>query len=260
MAGAEAGSLASAGAILAPLIRGALRRAAHAAADRVVGPWLFDPRIQEWIGRRHFFYNAFKALRFNGIDGDYAEFGTGGGTTFALAYRESRRHGHGARLWGFDSFQGLPDAPDSGDHPRWIPGKMDNSLERFVEICTENGIPRDAYTLVRGYFDDTLPRLAPSDEPREIALAYVDCDLYSSTKPVLDFLRPRLRQGVVVAFDDYFCWSATAVAGERRAMLEFQSANPRWRWVPYVQFGWHGMSFVIEDAELAGPARPAGSP
>ena len=32
-----------------------------------------------WEFKRAFFWNAFKALDFNGIDGDYAEFGSHGG-------------------------------------------------------------------------------------------------------------------------------------------------------------------------------------
>jgi O-methyltransferase len=88
--------------------------------------------------------------------------------------------------------------------------------------------------------------MAPADEPRDVALAYVDCDLYSSTRTVLDFLRPRLKHGMIVAFDDYFCWSSTQPAGERKAFLELTAADDRWEWVPYVQYGWHGHSFVIE--------------
>jgi hypothetical protein len=44
------------------------------------------------------FYTAFKALRFNGIDGDFAEFGSWGAMTSAFAYHEARRHGPGAAL------------------------------------------------------------------------------------------------------------------------------------------------------------------
>ena len=92
--------------------------------------WLYDTcllnrREQEKLGRLQFFHNAFKALSFNGIDGDYAEFGCCGGNTFAHAYRESRYHGHAAKLWAFDSFQGLPPATDDKDlHPEWVEGTM----------------------------------------------------------------------------------------------------------------------------------------
>src|SRR5437660_906115 len=63
-----------------------------------------DVPLRERLCRQEFLFNAFKALSFNGIDGDYAEFGSSGGMTFGLAYLEARRHGHPAKLWAFDSF------------------------------------------------------------------------------------------------------------------------------------------------------------
>ena len=60
------------------------------------------------------------------------------------------------------------------------------------------------------------------------------------------FLLPRLKHGMIIAYDDYFCWSATQLSGERRAQLEFFSRDPRWELVPFIQFGWHGQSFVVE--------------
>jgi hypothetical protein len=39
----------------------------------------------EWVPRCEFFSNAMYAVSFNGIDGDYAEFGCWGAMTFSLA-------------------------------------------------------------------------------------------------------------------------------------------------------------------------------
>lgn len=123
---------------------------------------------REREGRREFFYDAFKALRFNGIDGDYAEFGSWGGVTFALAYHESRRHGHRAHLWAFDSFQGFPGSEESRDvHPEWVEGKMAISLEQFRAKCAANGLPSDVYTTIAGFYDDTLARMPETAEPDE---------------------------------------------------------------------------------------------
>jgi hypothetical protein len=92
--------------------------------------------------------------------------------------------------------------------------------------------------------------MADDDAPINIALAYIDCDLYSSTKVVLQFLMPRLKHGMIIAFDDYFCWSTTQISGERMAMIESFSNNSQWELVPYIPFGWHGQSFVVEDKSL----------
>jgi len=221
------------------------------AAERATRDYFFDVYVRERLYRQEFFSNAFKALRFNGIDGDYAEFGSWGGLTFALAYQESRRRGHHGKLWAFDSFMGLPSPQvEADEHPEWQSGRLATTLDEFHSKCAENGIPREAYTLVPGFYEDTLSTMAVTDEPTNIALAYVDCDLYSSTKGVLQFLEPRLKHGMIVAFDDYFCWSSSQISGERKALLEVTSDQEKWEWTPYMQFGWHGKSFVIEDKSL----------
>ena len=78
----------------------------------------FHVNVRERLCRKEFFYNAFKLLKFNEIDGDYVEFGCCGAMTFALAHHENVRHGNNAKLWAFDSFQGLPEQKSSKDsHP-----------------------------------------------------------------------------------------------------------------------------------------------
>jgi O-methyltransferase len=220
--------------------------------DRFVRQYYFDPVVQDRLGRQQFFFDAFKALRFNAITGDYVEFGSGWGKTLAMAYSESRRHGHVAKLWTFDSFEGLPAPRGSKDeHPLWREGSFATSLEDFLAACESNGIPRDAYTVVPGYFEQTFGSMSATGPPQDIALAYIDCDLYSSAKTVLSFLGPRLKQGMIIACDDYFNWSPTQIAGERRALMEFLSENTRWTCQPFKRIGWHGMSFVVEDRALA---------
>jgi len=221
------------------------------AIGRFVFNRFFHVKAQERLCRQRFFYSAFKALSFNGIDGDYAEFGSHGCNTFDLAHYEARRHRHPAKLWAFDSFRGLPPADLAEDqHPVWIEGTMKMSLDAFHKTCAARGIPRTAYNVVPGFYDETLPPLAAQGAPANLALVYVDCDLYSSTKTVLEFLRPRLKHGMIVAFDDYFCWSPTQISGERRAMLEAFENDPRWELLPYMQYGWHGQSFVVEDKNI----------
>ena len=55
---------------------------------------------------------------------------------------------------------------------------------------------------------------------------------------------------MIIAFDDYFCWSEAYISGERMAMLELFSGASDWNLVPYIQFGWHGLSFVVESKRL----------
>jgi hypothetical protein len=185
-----------------------------------------------------FFYRATKALAFNRIDGDHAEFGCYRGVTFTLAWQESRRHGQDATLWAFDSFAGLPAAQDAkDDHPAWRPGKLATTLPEFQANCRRYGIPPSHYRAIPGFYGDSLGALAAGDQPVNIALAYLDGDLYSSTSEGLKFLLPRLKHGMITAFADYFCWSTERPSGERQAMLEHPGDNDRWHLLPSAQFG-----------------------
>ena len=213
----------------------------------------FDSRIRyrERLGREEFFYLTFRALSFNQIDGDYVEFGSHGATTFCLAYHQAQLHKHKAKLWAFDSFQGFPDQVGDQDyHPKWQKGRMSTSLERFHHLCETRGVPKSAYTVFPGFFSEVLPNLKAPEAPENIALAYIDCDLYSSTMDVLDFLTPRFKHGMILAFDDYHCWSDKQPSGERMAMLEVFDKLDQWELIPHLQFGWHGLSFVLHDRSL----------
>jgi len=206
--------------------------------------------------RFEFLRKAFIALKFNGIAGDYAEFGCWGANTFRMAYRILAKYTYDVgpfHLWAFDSFQGLPKAADAkDDHPAWIEGSLTTSLDRFHELCQSSGVPRSAYTTVPGFYEQSLEPIAPGPRPDKIRLAYIDCDMFTSTKTVLRFLMPRLQHGMILAFDDYYCYSATMPSGERLAVAEAFADNTHWRLLPYVQFGWHGMSFIVEAVGKGG--------
>lgn len=218
--------------------------------------------------RREFFRKAFLTLGFNGIAGDYAEFGCYTGTTFALAWEEHRRAaGHLEFLayreaqnrffWALDSFRGLPAPTGPADeHPAWAPGSLAMSVEEFHRVCAGKGIPRSSYETVEGYYEETLSRAGSGRRlPQDIALAYVDCDLYSSIRAVLRFLLSRMKHGMILALDDYFVYSSTQVSGARRACVEFFDGDADWRLLPYVQFAWGGMSFIVESKRIL----PAGA-
>lgn len=203
---------------------------------------------------RGFFRRAFHMLDGNGIGGDYVEFGCYSATTFCIAYhayRQGLQDAGPCHLWAFDSFAGLPSTSlPEDEHPHWTEGVMAMSLEKFHRLCRKRGVPREAYTAVPGFYSQTLDPAAEGPRPEKIRLAYVDCDLYSSAKSVLEFLLPRLQHGMVLAFDDYFCYSSHGPSGERLAALETFAGHPQWQLVPYLSIGWNGMSFIVEKRKV----------
>jgi hypothetical protein len=122
-------------------------------------------------------------------------------------------------------------------------------VDEFREVLRKKRVPPHAYEVVAGFYEQSLSREAIHPLPCNIALAYVDCDYYSSTRTVLDFMSSRLKNGMLIAFDDYYCFSRPQASGERRACSEVFDRQLAWRLVPYVQFGWSGMSFVVERAQ-----------
>jgi O-methyltransferase len=244
---------------------GASRRVAH--ADRVArllkaeyegitGDLAYNPSDlwrDEFRELKSFMRRVFQLLAYNGIEGDYAEFGCFGGTTFTLAWGAAALTDHPAHLWGFDSFAGLPAGDDPRDeHPGWYEGAMAMSEKHFIELCLERGMPRDRFTTVPGFYGDSLAPDATGPRPSWVSFAYVDCDLYTSTADVLRFLGSRIRHGTVLAFDDYFLYGESSPSGERIAAAEFFDRHDEWQLLPYLQWGWYGMSFIVErrGAEL----------
>ena len=121
------------------------------------------------------------------IPGLVLEFGVyRGKSTWVIATSTDRP------VHGFDSFEGLPED--------WTGNKSAKGA-----FSTGGELPDvpDNVTLHKGLFADTLPPfLADHDGPA--AFVHVDCDLYSSTKDVLGAVSPRLREGTVIVFDDFF--------------------------------------------------------
>jgi Tfp pilus assembly protein PilF len=95
----------------------------------------------------------------------------------------------GQQVHGFDSFEGLPEV--------WH-HEPKGSYTTKGEIP---GVP-DNVTLHAGWFDDTLPGfLQQHRDP--VRLLNIDCDIYSSTKTVLELLAPQIVPGSVIVFDEY---------------------------------------------------------
>ncbi len=118
--------------------------------------------------------------------GLFLEFGVWSGST--INHIASRQAGV---VHGFDSFEGLPE---------------DWSMDyRKGDFDTRGRLPavRSNVRLHVGWFDQTLPKfVADNDDP--VAFLHVDCDLYSSTKTIFQYLGDRIGPGTVIVFNEYF--------------------------------------------------------
>ena len=161
------------------------------------------------------------------------------GSTFIEAWGAIQRFELDANLHAYDSFAGLPEVRGHDQGGPFSSGEF-ASPRRIFDMTTAR-IPTERMTVTEGFFADTLPNA----EQHPIAVAFVDCDLYESAVPVLDFLSSQLRDGAVLAFDDWFCFHGRPDKGEQRACGEWLERNAEIRLVPYRDFHWAGRSFIV---------------
>ncbi len=93
-------------------------------------------------------------------------------------------------IFGFDSFEGLPEA--------WRPDFPAGAFR----LQTLPAVAPNVELLV-GWFEASLPGFLAA-HPGPVSFLHVDCDLYSSTKTVLHYLRGRIVPGTIIVFDEYF--------------------------------------------------------
>lgn len=200
--------------------------------------------------RERFFLSAASYLFTNKEErlatGYYLEFGCHKGRTMAHCWRHTR-HNFDLTYCGFDSFEGLPSPEGIDAHAGWSEGSFALGEAEFIAAISATGMPLERLRTIKGFYDESLTtELASELLPRKAAIIYVDCDLYSSTVPVLAFARSFLQIGTLIAFDDWNCFFGRPDRGERLAWAEFCTANPELAFEPF--YSSHMMaSFVCVD-------------
>lgn len=188
---------------------------------------------------------AFGYCANNKITGDFAEFGVFKGHTTIEAWKASRRHGLSEmRFWLFDSFEGLPEVGGDDTGGPFETGEFSFGRKEFERNLRRFGVDPARLEIVPGYFDDTLPGL---DTERKFSVVWIDCDLYESTVPVLEWLTGKLVDGAVVCFDDWFTFNGRPDKGEQKATAEWLEKNPGISLMPYRDFHWGGKSFLVHQ-------------
>lgn len=119
----------------------------------------------------------------------YLEFGVAGGDS--LRWWAGALTSPEARLIGFDTFTGLPEAWRHAG-----PGYFDQGAK-------PPAIDDPRVNFEVGLFEATLPRALERLVPGPRLIAHLDADLYSSTSFVLRALTPRLRSGDLLLFDEF---------------------------------------------------------
>jgi hypothetical protein len=206
-------------------------------------------QLLRYIPREEVLSTAMDFAMWSQLDGDYLEFGVYEGARLTSAYHFAQRNGlTSMRFCAFDSFQGLPPITglDATGIRQFRQGEYSCDRNRFEESIRRDRVDIDKVEVVEGWYDQTL-----NDQTKKqlaikaVAIVWIDCDLYESTVPVLNFITDYVRDGTVVIFDDWFCFRGAPDRGEQRAFREWLERNPSLSASEFHKFGWHGNSFIL---------------
>ena len=200
--------------------------------------------------------DAMKFASSSRIPGDYLEFGVKKGGSFSAAYHLAQRTGienpsYGLptmHFYAFDSFKGLPEITetDEDEDLTFQQGDFAYSKREFVETLRTDRVDLAKVTIVPGWYKDVLNKV--TSEKLSLTLAaviYIDCDLYTSTVCVLDFIAAYVQDGTVLIFDDWYSFRGNPNRGQQRAFGEWLTNHPEYHAGPFSRFGFHGHSFIM---------------
>lgn len=165
--------------------------------------------------------------------GDYIEFGVSQGTSMACMHRVlTKLKLNNVRLFGFDSFEGMPESAAVEDEGTWTPGQFASTIEETKDFLNKENVGWHRTFLIKGWFENTLnTQTTERYGIRKASIIMVDCDIYSAAKASLNYSLPLIEDHAVVFFDD---WRDDAKFGEFRAFSEFLNEN---KWLRSEEIG-----------------------
>lgn len=156
----------------------------------------------EWMNHGDMFNFAAAVCAPTGL---VLEFGVSSGNST----RELRNAFGNDKIYGFDSWQGLPEDDPHG----W------GSFKKGAYAAAKPIVLEQHFNVefIDGWFKDTLPDFVKK-HPEPAKFINIDCDLYSSTKDVFDFVI--VQPGTVIYFDEYKEYAGWE-GREFKAFMEF---------------------------------------
>jgi O-methyltransferase len=169
-----------------------------------------------------------------GLDpGHYFEFGVWNGvsllrfwkcTQWMLGRGETNRW----KIFGFDSFEGLPKPKDSADTHEFVGEGSFRSegVATILRLLESNGCKQEKIKLIPGFFDESLTAdLKKTLDFPKASLVNIDVDYYSSTIDVLDWIEDLMHDGTLIYFDDINFYNRNPKKGQVKAITDFNNAR-----------------------------------
>lgn len=170
-------------------------------------------------------------------EGDILEFGVWEGFSLSEIVAFLRANNMKNRVFGFDSFQGIPEASAC-----WDKGTFASSYDNTVNELTKKLGNVDDITLVPGIYEQSLSiKTANKLKLGKSALIHIDSDTYESACCVLEFCKPLLQEGTIIIFDD---WVENWGSQHQKRSIEEEWVNEINAWFEFCQ---KNQNLKVED-------------
>jgi len=147
---------------------------------------------------------AIAAAKISGLNLEFGVYKGKSIRTIAALIKES--------IHGFDSFEGIPENWNNEPKGSYSAGG------RLPEV------PKNVI-LHKGWFNETLPIFLEKYK-QPVSFLHIDCDLYSSTKTILDLLSTKILKGTVIVFDEFIGYQSW----NQDEFKAFMEAAQLYRW------------------------------
>jgi len=159
----------------------------------------------------------------------------------------------------FDSFVGLPGEQELDKNSYefasgvWVKGSMNvaDGLDSYIHKKLGKILSPDRVHIIKGFFEDTFEAYF-KDKKAKAKIVHVDCDLYSASKYVLDFLFKNeiIQDGTIIIFDDWMTSLGNPNLGQRKATSEILEKYPYWSIEKYLNYGIGSHVFIAHDLRV----------
>jgi hypothetical protein len=153
------------------------------------------------------------------------------------------------RFFAFDSFSGLPqlDTADEG-HSRFREGRYNYAENKFIANVLSNSVEISSNRLITvpGFYNESLKEdVKETFQLKAASIVMIDCDLYSSTVSVLEFITNLVQDGTILIFDDWYAYKGSPNRGERLATQEWIKKNPKFSLSPFAAKGPFQRAYIL---------------
>ncbi len=181
--------------------------------------------------------------------GDYLEFGVFNGNSIGSMYHALYRNDYFSkvRLFGFDAFEGLPAGCEDEDDGVWKKGFYACDLNMTEECLRRRNVNVASINWIKGWYDQTVNiKMFEQHQIKNISIAFIDCDTYSSSKTVLDTLAKTINKPLIICLDD---WKLNDLdikgQGEYKSFNEFVEMNPQFKVKEIPSYNRKSKSFLV---------------